>query len=46
VIFTGVKGGMTLEYDLIQVSFQLIKGKGLRNVLLLERKNKSKLLQT
>lgn len=36
------KGKVTLRQDLTQLSFQVVKGKGLKNPLLLERNNKQK----
>lgn len=42
LIFNVIKGKVTLRQDLTQLSFQLVKGKGLKNPLLLERNNKQK----
>lgn len=41
LIFNVIKGKVTLRQNLRQLSFQLVKGKGLKNPLLLERNNKS-----
>lgn len=39
LILNGMKGGVTSGQDPTQLSFQLVKGKGLRNVLLLKTTN-------